>query len=213
MFIDRQDAAKKLTPLLKKYKNSSQAIVLGLPRGGVVTAYEIAKDLHLPLDILSLRKIGAPFNPELALGAVSATGEIFLNEDLISKLDIAKDYLQQKISDEMALAKKRYNIFRPNKEALNLKGKDAILVDDGLATGATMAAAILTAKAQQAAKVIVAIPVAAKDSLEEIKIQADDVICLYVPLFFQAVGEFYQDFSEVHDQTVIQLLSALKTTS
>jgi putative phosphoribosyl transferase len=208
MFRDRVEAGELLAHALKAYDKNPQAIVLGLPRGGVVTAYAVAKKLTLPLDILSLRKIGAPQNPELALGAVSATGEIFLNEDLIAHLGVPEGALASKIKSERERALERYERFRKGRSPLHLEGKTVILVDDGLATGATMQAAILTAKAQEAARVVVAVPVAAPDSLEEVKDNADEVVCLNTPFFFQAVGQFYEDFAQVEDEEVISLLKS-----
>ena len=208
MFRDRVEAGELLAHALKAYDKNPKAIVLGLPRGGVVTAYAVAKKLTLPLDILSLRKIGAPQNPELALGAVSATGEIFLNEDLISHLGVPEGALASKIKSERERALERYERFRKGREPLHLEGKTVILVDDGLATGATMQAAILTAKAQGAARVVLAVPVAAPESLEEVKDNADEEVCLNTPFFFQAVGQFYEDFSQVEDEEVISLLKS-----
>jgi putative phosphoribosyl transferase len=212
MFRNRIDGGEQLATQLKKYEKDPLAIVLGLPRGGVVTAWALAKGLHLPLDILSLRKIGAPQNPELALGAVSGTGEIFLNEDLIDHLGISKQSLAHQIQSEKQHAKERFEKFRRGRAPLQLKGRTAILVDDGLATGATMQAAIKTVKAQGAERVIVAVPVAAPDSLEEVKKNADETVCLFTPYFFQAVGEFYDDFRQVEDDEVIQLLQSFRGT-
>lgn len=206
MFRNREDGGNQLALLLQKYKNHSSAIVLGLPRGGVVTAHALARELKLPLDILSLRKIGAPQNPELALGAVSATGEVFLNEDLIARLGVSRRDLQEKIDNEKRRAEERFQKFRKGRPPLQLEGKTVILVDDGLATGATMQAAILAAKEQRAGRVVVAVPVAAPDSLEEVERNADEVACLATPYFFQAVGEFYEDFSQTEDEEVERLL-------
>lgn len=206
IFENRLQAGELLVPRLKKYENNPDAIVLGLPRGGVVTAFAVARGLHLPLDVICLRKLGAPFNPELAIGAVGPTGETFLNESLINYLGISEDYIEDVKQRECGVAKMRLNLYRKGKGALDLENKTVILIDDGLATGATMHAAIATVKAEGAGRIVVAVPVAPPDTIEEMRNEVDEVICLHAPLFFQAVGQFYQDFAQTEDSEVIDLL-------
>lgn len=206
MFKDRKDAGKKLAEKLLSYKDSPNTIVLGLPRGGVITAFEVANKLHLPLDVICPRKIGAPFNPELAIGAITETGEGFFNEALIRECHISQEYIQKKVAEEKAQAEHRLKVFRKNREKRSVEGKVVILIDDGLATGATMKAAISTMQAEGALKMIVAIPVAPEDTLNEIETLVDEVICLDTPLFFAAIGQFYEDFSQIEDEEVIELL-------
>jgi putative phosphoribosyl transferase len=207
IFQDRHDAGKQLVHLLAKYKNRPQAIVLGLPRGGVVTAYEVAKGLQLPLDVTCPRKIGAPFNQELAIGAITETGEGVFNEDLITRLEIPEIYISHAIEIEKKQAQRRVNLYRKNRPNLSLEGKTVILVDDGLATGATMKAAIKSVKVAGADKIVVAVPISPPDTFQEIKEEVDEAFCLDTPIFFQAVGQFYEDFSQTEDEEVIELLS------
>jgi putative phosphoribosyl transferase len=206
IFENRAHAAKELAKKLKQYTSLQDAIVLGLPRGGVVTGYEIAKELHLPLDIISLRKIGAPFNKELAIGAISEKGIGFFNHPLIAKLNVSKEYIIHEVEKEKKTAKDRLILYRKNRPPLDIKGKTVFLVDDGLATGATMKAAIQSVKAEEPHAIIVAIPVAPPDTLEEIQELAGKVICLYAPTYFSAVGQFYEEFKPTSDEEVIHLL-------
>ncbi|MBA3722805.1 MAG: phosphoribosyltransferase [Parachlamydiaceae bacterium] len=207
LFTDRKHAGKLLANLLTKYKNDKNTIVIGLPRGGVVLAYEIAKELQLPIDIICARKIGAPYNPEFAIGAITETGESFLDLGTIERLGIPKKYLDVEIKKESEEAARRNVLYKKNFPPHDLEGKTVILVDDGIATGATMKATIKAVKNKKAKTVIVAIPVAAPDTLREIKKEVNEVICLAAPIFFQAVGQFYEDFPQTSDQEVIDLLN------
>lgn len=206
IFKNRHDAGMKLVPRLASYRGDPKALVLGLPRGGVVTAYEVAQGLGLPLDVTCPRKIGAPFNPELGIGAITETGETYLNEDLIRRLGVPQEYIHREMGKERAKAEARIALFRKGKPPLNVKGKTVIIVDDGLATGATMKAAIQSVKKGGAGKIVVAIPVSPPDTLNEMMRLADEVVCLEAPLFFGAVGEFYADFSQIEDDEVVALL-------
>ncbi|MBI4992363.1 MAG: phosphoribosyltransferase [Candidatus Harrisonbacteria bacterium] len=210
IFKDRQDAGKKLAAKLLKYKNNPDVIILGLPRGGVIVAYEIARELNLPLDVVVPRKIGTPGNPELAIGAITEDGQNFFDEKMINDYRIGKDYINDEIEKEKTEAERRLKIYRGKRQPLNLKSKIAILVDDGIATGATMIASIRSAKNKGAKQVIVAVPTTASDSLKKISQEADRVIYLDAPLLFFAVGEFYQDFPQTTDAEVIELLSKAK---
>src|SRR5262245_22826224 len=196
MFRNRVDAGKNLAPLLAKYKEVPNIIVIGLPRGGVVVAYEVAQSLQAPLDVICPRKVGAPHNPELALGAVTETGEGYFNEELVQQLQVPRSYLEQEIAKEKERATKRLALYRKNRPALQLSGKTVILVDDGLAAGATMKAAIMAEKKQTVAVTVVAVPVAPPDTAEEIRLMVDDFICLQTPSLFQAVGQFYEEFEQ-----------------
>lgn len=207
-FLDRKDAGLQLAKKLISYKNHPNTIVLGLPRGGVVTAAEIAKQLQLPLDIICARKIGAPNNPELAIGAVTETGEGYFNQDILDYIGVSSAYIQTQIEQEKKEAERRLRVYRQNRPPLNLKGKTAILVDDGIATGATMKASIQSVKASGADKIIVAAPVSAIETFDRIKEEVDEAIVLTTPIPFYAVGEFYRDFSQTTDKEVIDLLNA-----
>lgn len=211
IFKNRFQAGLMLAPYLKKYQGNPSAIVLGLARGGVVTAAAVARELKLPLDVLCPRKIGAPFNPELAIGAISDQGEPLLNEDLVYRLGIPESYINETIEQERKTAQIRLNKFRKNLKSVPVEGKITIVVDDGLATGATMRASIKGLKAQGAGRIVIAVPVSPPDTLEEIKTEADEVICLDAPDYFSAVGQFYEDFSQTEDDEVVEYLQKYGT--
>lgn len=209
IFKDRSDAGRQLIPLLHSYKNRENTMVLGLARGGVVTAYEIAKGLNLPLGVVVVRKVGAPGNEELALGAVTEKGEGVFNEDLITLLGVSKDYLKRQIEKEKHLAQARIELYYGNRPAPNVKDKTVILVDDGIATGASMRVAIHSIRSQGAKKIILAVPVAAPDSLKKMEKEVDEVHCLQSPTYFEAVGSFYKKFDQTSDEEIISLLSKI----
>ena len=206
-FIDRADAGRKLVPALEKYKDNKDAIVIGLPRGGVVNAYEVAKELHLPLDIIVVRKIGAPMQPELAVGALAQEGDVHLDDRIMNMVGVKQEDVVDIIADERQEAQRRLLLYRGDRSPLDLKNKIVIIVDDGLATGATMRAAILSARRMEAQKIVVAIPVSPKDTLKKIEAEADEVICLYTPEVFFGVGGFYDVFYQTEDEEVIDLLN------
>lgn len=206
MFQNRQDAGRKLALALEKFKNQHDLIVIGLPRGGVVLAYEVATFLKAPLDVISPRKVGAPFNPELAIGAVTETGEGYFNEELIQNIGVSPEYIENESAKEKERARARLALFRKGLPPIDLKNKTVILVDDGLATGATMKAAIQSVKKEKAKRVIVAVPVSPPDTASEIKALCDELICLDTPWLFQAVGQFYREFAQTEDQEVVDLL-------
>ncbi|NGX33583.1 MAG: putative phosphoribosyl transferase [Candidatus Anoxychlamydiales bacterium] len=205
-FKDRKDAAQKLIPKLQKYKKNPQAIILALPRGGIILAYEIAKELKLPLDLIISQKIGAPFLQELAIGAITEDGESFFDENIISSYEVSEKYIEQETKKKIKEATRRVNLYRKNLPPLSLQDKIAILVDDGVATGATMLVTIKSAKARKVKKIIVAVPVIAPDSLRKIEKEVDQVIYLEASQSFGAVGQFYEYFDQIDDKTVIELL-------
>jgi len=205
-FKDRSDAGKKLVPKLKKYKNNPDAIVLGLPRGGVVTAFEVAKALHLPLDIIVTRKIASPMQPELALGALTQEGAPIFDDNLLAMVGVTKESLQPIVVAERKEAQRRLELYRGDRPPLDLENKIAIIVDDGVATGATMRAAIMSAKNMKAQKTVVAVPVSPPETVEKIKKEANEVICLYASEVFWGVGQFYDLFLQTEDEEVIELL-------
>lgn len=207
VFADRKEAGIRLAEQMLDYKDDPNTILIALPRGGVVVGVEAAHYLHLPLDIVAPRKVGAPFNPELAIGAVTETGEGIFSTDLIRDLGITDEYLQKEINKERKVAEMRLDLYRKGWSKRTLKGKRVILIDDGLATGSTMQAAIKTVKSEEAKEIIIAIPVAPKETIQKIKMSVDKIICLSTPSPFYAVGEFYEDFREVKDDEVIRMLS------
>ena len=192
---------------LKKFNNSPNTIILALPRGGVIVGYEVAKILNLPLDIVVPRKIGAPANPEFAIGAITETGVGIFEEMAIGAYGITESYLQNEIKKEKAEAERRLKLYRGTRAPLDLKNKTVIIVDDGLATGLTMRAAVKTVKILGAAKIIVAIPVTSPEAAELVKKEVDEIIYLEAPAFFGAVGSFYEEFGQTTDEEVIELLS------
>lgn len=194
IFKDRISAGKILA---ERLKNTTADLVLGIPRGGVVIAAEVAKALKLPLDIVVVRKIGDPMQEELALGAVDSDGEAVLDESLIHQFAIKKAWKE---------VKRREDEYRQDKDPINVDGKTVILVDDGIATGATTLSAIKYLQRHGAKKIILAIPVASPDVVEKLNREVDEVIALHTPEYFQAVGQFYQNFLPVSDEEVIQFL-------
>lgn len=207
IFKNRTQAGEELAEKLKQFKDSSEAIILGLPRGGVAVAAVVAKKLGLPLDIIVPRKISAPGNPELAIGAITEDGEAVLDKASIVAWQIPAEYIKQEIAKETQEAQRRLILYRGGRATLDLKNKIAILVDDGIATGATMAAAIISARAKGARKVIVAAPVVATDTLETLQKATDEIFFLDAPVYFGAVGAFYENFEQVEDGEVITLLA------
>ena len=210
MFRDRRDAGIQLSLRLKKYKDKRDILVLALPRGGVVTGYEIARYLKAPLDVIIVRKIGFPGQPELGIGAVSETGAIALNEYLISTYSIRMDYIEREISRQKEEITRRVNLYRQGKRLHGLEGKTIILVDDGVATGGTIRAAISTLKEEKLNKLVIALPVAPPEVADKLKEMGDEFICIEIPEDFVAVGAHYHDFSQVSDEEVVEILQQSK---
>lgn len=206
VFQNRVQAGQLLAKKLKEYKNK-EIIVLGIPRGGVVTGKQLSDFLHCSLDVIITKKIGAPGNPELAIGAVGVIGEPVINEELAARVGTDEKYIKKQIAKIKKEIARREKEFRGEKPKLNLKNKIVILTDDGVATGATMEAAVEIVRQQNPKKIVVAIPVIARDSLAKIEAKADEVIYLDAPLMFFAVGQFYQNFSQVTDEEVRKILS------
>jgi putative phosphoribosyl transferase len=206
-FKNRRDAGEQLAKALNHYAGKADTIVIGLPRGGVVTAFAVAHALKLPLDIVVPRKIGAPHNPELAVGAITEDGTTIFNHTIMHDLNLHPSQLQTTIEKEEQEAKRRLALYRQNRLPLNLAGKTALIVDDGIATGATMRAAIASARKRGAASIIVAAPVAPPTVIEQLKQEADEVICLIVTDQFWGIGDFYDQFAQTTDNEVITLMS------
>jgi len=207
MFQNRAQAGKKLASKLLSYKATKNLIVLAIPRGGVVVGKILSQALDCPLEVIVTKKIGAPGNSELAIGAVGVVGKPVIDEELAERVGADENYLKSKILNLKSEIKRREKIFRRDKLPLNLKDKTVILTDDGVATGATMMAAVEIARQQNPKKIIVAVPVIAKDTLEKIEKLADEVVFLDAPEMFFAVGQFYQDFSQITDEEVRKILS------
>ena len=205
VFKNREDAAEKLAKKLEGFRNENP-IILAIPRGGVITGDVIAKALGAKLDIVVSRKIGAPSNPELAIGAVMHDGSFFPNSELIQMLQIPQYYIDEEIQSQLKEIERRLVKFRGSKN-YDLKGRTIILVDDGIATGATIFVAIDWIKKQDPKRLVVAIPVGPQDTLEKLK-QIVEVVVLESPYSFGAVGEFYDIFDQVEDYTVATIMSS-----
>jgi putative phosphoribosyl transferase len=206
MFQNRIDAGNRLSSRLVQYKGKHDVIVLALPRGGVVTGYEIARALNVPLDVLIVRKIGFPGQPELAVGAVAETGTVVLNENIVTAGHVSEDFLKHEIDLQKEEIARRVAIYRAGKGLPGLIGATVILVDDGVATGATIKTAILALKDKEVAKLVVALPVGPPEIVRVLQQMADDIVCLETPPAFTAVSRYYLDFTQVSDEEVINLL-------
>lgn len=207
-FANRAEAGRLLATQLRKHKRQRSLAVLALPRGGVPVAFEVAVALAAPLDLLLVRKLGFPGQRELAIGAIATGGVQVLDEDLISAAGISSEVIERIAAAEQDTMKQRESLYRAGRPTLDIARRSVILVDDGVATGATMSAALKAARKRGADKVIVAAPVMSISSWEYLSSQADEVVCLAVPERFHAVGEWYEDFSQVEDQDVQHLLDA-----
>jgi predicted phosphoribosyltransferase len=206
-FANRTEAGRLLGERLGEYADRGNVIVLGLPRGGVPVAYEVAKRLRAPLDVFIVRKLGVPGFEELAAGAIASGGVRVLNEDVIRTIRHAQAAIETVTARETAELERRERLYRDGRPAPELRGRIVILVDDGLATGATMRAAVKALRESSAAKIVVAVPVGPPDTCREIKQLADETICLSTPEFFQAVGQYYENFSQTSDDDVRELLA------
>ena len=207
-FHDRREGGARVADALVRFAHARDTVVLGLPRGGVVTAHEIAKRLDLPLDTIVVRKLGTPGQPELAMGAIARGGVRVLNDDVIRSLRISAREIDAVSEQEEKESARREALFRGGRPPLDLAGKTVIIADDGLATGSTMFAAVEAIRAQNPACIVVAIPVAPPSTVQRLRRKVDEVVCLTTPADFMAVGEWYDDFTQVTDQEVIELLGA-----
>ncbi|MCZ2201845.1 phosphoribosyltransferase [Cylindrospermopsis raciborskii] len=205
-FHNRIQAGKMLGESLIDYANHENLLVLALPRGGVPVGWEIAKALNAPLDVCIVRKIGVPGQKELAMGAIGAGGVRVFNRDVIATLGIDRDVIETVVSQELEELKRREQIYRGSAPPIKVENKTVILVDDGIATGATIRAAIAVLKQQKPSKIVVAIPVASASTYRELESEVDEVVCLQTPEFFSAIGFWYEDFSQTSDQEVCEIL-------
>lgn len=205
-FSDRYQAGKTLASLLKSYAKNSDVIVLALPRGGVPVAAEIAKSLAAPLDVFIVRKLGVPGHEELAMGAIATGGTVVFNEDIVGGLHISQAAIDRVIAAEQQELKRRESAYRGKKPFPVLQDKIVILVDDGIATGATMRAAIKAIKLQHPKRLILAVPVAAFSTIAEMSHLVDEIVCPLKPHDFYAVGAWYDDFPQTSDEEVFELL-------
>jgi putative phosphoribosyl transferase len=205
MFRNREGAAHRLAAKLKG-RELYDPLVLAIPRGGVVTGAVLARELGADLDVVLSRKLRAPGNPELAVGAVSEDGRVYLNPEARELLDLADESLAEERRRQMAEIARRQTLFRGVRPQASVTGRSVIVTDDGIATGATMIAALQAVRAQEPRELIVAVPVASPDRLEEVRRWCDEAVCLFTPELFWAVGQFYEDFTQVEDEQVVEML-------
>jgi len=207
IFSNRTEAGRLLAEKLLKYAGRADVIVLGLPRGGVPVAFEVAQRLGTPFDVFIVRKLGVPGFEELAVGAIASGGVRVLNEDVMRAIPNVDEVIELVTAKETAELERREQSYRDGRPAPELRDRVVILVDDGLATGATMRAAVKALRQCGAARIVVAVPVGPPDTCREIEEEADETVCASTPEFFQAVGQYYEDFSQTSDEEVRDLLA------
>ena len=206
IYRNRSEAGKYLAGLLTSYADRDDVLVLALPRGGVPVAFEVAKELRAPLDIFLVRKLGLPGHEELAMGAIATGGVRVLNDDVVDYLEITEDVIDSIAAKELTELERRERAYRGNRPEPNVRGKTVILVDDGLATGSTMRAAASALRQQDPARIVVAVPVSARETCDEYRMGVDEIICAATPERFYGVGRWYRDFSQTTDEEVRELL-------
>jgi putative phosphoribosyl transferase len=209
-FRDRHEAGKLLAKRLVHLRGQPGLLVLGIPRGGVVVAYEIASELQAPLDVYITRKIGAPNNPELAIGAVASDGTVVLDRRLIEQLGVSDPYVEEEKERQTREIGRRIAAYHGVRSVQELSGRTIILVDDGVATGATVSASLRALRQHAPERLILAVPVGPADSIRMLAREADQVVCLHEPDIFWAVGAFYASFDQTSDAEVVKLLQALR---
>jgi len=210
LFKDRHDAGKRLAQKLLQYKGAKDTIVIALPRGGVVLGYEVSLALQLPLDVLITRKLGTPFNPELAMGALAETGYRHMNDDVIREYRVSQKEVDAEILRQKSEVDRRIQRYRKGRTLPSLKGQTVILVDDGIATGATFYASLGALLKAETARVVAAVPVAPPHAVTELKTLVDEVVVLHSSAWFFGIGQFYEDFSQVEDEEVIACLEKVR---
>ena len=206
-FADRREAGVVLSGLLTSYAGRHDVVVLGLPRGGVPVAFEVARVLEAPLEVFLVRKLGAPGHEELAMGAIASGDVVVVNDDVVRALKVSDDAVMAEVANERVELTRRELIYRGGRLALDVRGKVAILIDDGLATGSTMRAAVVALRRLGPASIIVAVPVGAASTCDELRLIADDCVCAIAPKNFRAVGLWYENFTQTSDDEVCELLT------
>jgi predicted phosphoribosyltransferase len=212
LFHDRREAGRRLVDKLRGYEGFEGLVVLALPRGGVPVGYEIARGLGAPLDVFIVRKLGLPGREELAMGALASGGVRVLNQRLVKRLGIPEELIERVATEEGKEIARREREYRGGRPPLSVQGKTVLLIDDGLATGATMRAGVLALRGRAPQEIIVAVPVASADTCEALRSDADDVVCAMTPKPFRAVGLWYEHFEQTSDDEVRELLRAVMGT-
>lgn len=206
-YRNRESAGQDLAKRLQSYTNRPDGVVLALPRGGINVAFEVANALNLPLDVLVVRKLGAPDQPELAMGAIASGGVRVLNQELLRQSQISNERVESVAKQEAKELERQERLYRNGRPPLVLEGKTVILIDDGLATGATMRAAVAAIREQNPKQIIIAVPVATPSMCREMENEVEEIICVKTPEPFISVGTWYDDFSQTTDEEVTELLS------
>lgn len=206
-FSDRAEAGRTLAAALSQYARREDVVVLALPRGGVPVAFEVARELEVPLDVFVVRKLGLPEQPELAMGAIASGGVRVLNDEVVAAAAVPPETIEEVAAREHEELARRESMYRGGRSALRVEGKTVILVDDGLATGSSMRAAVRALREQRAAQIVVAVPIAPPATCEELRGEADQVVCAYTPEPFVAIGAWYEHFPQVSDGEIRDLLA------
>jgi putative phosphoribosyl transferase len=207
MFRNREEAGRILADKLSQYRNDPTAVILALPRGGVAVGYQLSLALHVPLDVFITRKVGAPENPEYAIGAVAETGSHYLNQEAVSSLGLSQHELNRLIQTQEKEIARRKTLYRQGRSLPRLTGRTVLLVDDGIATGSTFMASALAIRSVQPRRLVGVIPVGPPSTIREVRAHVDELVVLMTPEPFEAVGNFFVDFTQVEDRDVIQYLN------
>jgi len=210
LFYDRADAGRYLAAELGSYAGRDDVVVLALPRGGVPVAYEVARALNAPMDVFLVRKLGVPGDEEFAMGAIASCGPPQMNQWVVDALQLSASTVQAIVDRERQELLRRESVYRGARPFAEVHGKTVIVVDDGIATGFTMRAAIVALREQQAARIVVAVPVAPATACHELRLEADEVVCVVEPGGFLSIGQWYRDFAQVNDEQVLALLERAK---
>lgn len=206
VFADRNDAGNKLADALIKFRDRPDTIIVALPRGGVAVGSSVAKKLNLPLEILIVRKLGVPGNPELAFGAIAEGGGSYVDKLSVKAMDLIPDEIDSTAKKELVEISRRIKKYRGSASKTDYTNKTVIVVDDGIATGATMRAAIRSLRMQRPHEIVTAVPVASYETADEIRILSDEIVCLETREFFRSVGSFYKDFRQITDEEVMEMM-------
>ena len=213
VFTNRIEAGRALAEQLGAYQDRTDVMVLGIPRGGVPVAFEVAAALHAPLDVFAVRKLGVPGQEELAFGAISSGGVRVFNTEVVEAMGISEQDIEMVTAEERRELERRERAYRGTRPPLNVAGMTVIVVDDGIATGSSMQAAILALRQLKPARIVIAVPVAPVSTCDRLRTEVDEVICVYMPESFMAIGEFYEDFLPVSDEAVTDYLRRTPTSA
>lgn len=210
-FRDRADAGRFLARSLGRYAEREDVLVLGLPRGGVPVAYEVAKAIGAPMDVFIVRKLGLPWHQELAMGAIASGGALLVDSDVVRQFDVSERQIEQVVATEQRELERRERQYRGDRPSVDVRGRTVVLVDDGLATGSSMRVAVAALREEKPERIVVAVPIAPADTCRMLRDEADDVVCALTPEPFYAVGLWYDDFTQTSDDEVHRLLESSRS--